>query len=121
MDLEMFLRSIDVINLVALVTNPNEKDNLLRTREGKPANIVRAYSPKRIRGDISGFEFKELPDTPEDQARLRRWIQEYVADDIPDFPGANAFHLSYPALYGNCKGNLSDFEYTVNFYQIQDQ
>lgn len=116
MNLEMFLRTIDVINLTALIA---DTDNLLRTRDGNPARIIQAYTPRTIKGDISAFNIDKIPDDPEVLAKLRQHIQDYISDDTPDFHGSNAFHLSNPCLWRNKSGQLTDFQYTVSFYKIE--
>lgn len=127
MDMSTFLRSIEVPGLTALVTIPDSDDpDLLRTRDGNPARIIRAYAPMRLAYDISGFKLTEIPEDPRKLARLRDWIEKYVSDDKPGkpdgrFPLANAFHLSGLAIE-KIAGNpiIQGIFYTTSFYRIEE-
>jgi hypothetical protein len=117
MNLDCFMRSLEVPGLTGLVTIP--RDSLLRTREGDPAHISFAYSPERVKADISAYKLKELPNDPRILAQFRRHIENYVNDSCPK--DANAFHLSHPKLWNVNMDLLTDLEYTVSFFVIKDE
>ncbi len=60
MNLECFLRTIDAGNLTALITASKE-DSVLRTRDGQTPHIIKAFSPKIVKADISCYKLKEIP------------------------------------------------------------
>jgi hypothetical protein len=117
MDLAGFLKSIETSGLTALIAS-SKKDSILKTRDGNPARISFAYSPKRVRADISSYKLKKLPEDPEILASFRKYIEAYVNDDCPQ--QANAFHLSHPVLCNINDKPYNYLEYTVSFFIMQE-
>lgn len=117
MDLKYFLRSIEVPGLTGLITS--DEDTMLKTRDGIPAHVSFAYSPKRVKSDINIYELREIPEDPNILSQFRRYIEGYVIDCKPD--NANAFHLSHPVFWKTNNGPFTDLEYTISFFVIREE
>lgn len=141
MNIPKFLRTIDLPGLTTLLEDPRLLENpklvrdpdllefprdndlfLLRTRDGRTPTIVKLYRPFTAKVDVSGFHLNGNDNyTPALLARLRNHmtdLMEYY--DRRKVPTANALNLSRAIGCTNPSKEITDIEYTANFYMIRE-
>jgi len=118
--LELFVRSIDINGLLALVPDLETDNLILLTRDGKKPKIEIAYQPRRIEKDIRRFLLTRLPSSTSRQLALKENVADYVLEHLTDSRDANAFNLSNPEIFCFSDGTFQYFSCVATFFKIYD-